>query len=269
MADLARDEHWDAIVEPNTRFELVHGRRTPHVRSAMAREVRAGLSSVPRFISPRTPISYRPTPSDPDCSTRSASYPSTTSRGPERTSSNGTRTRSSAGSGARSLVEIGSGMARKTGLLARGGSLRAPPLPPIYVPLRHRARGDRGVGARSPRRLIRQLRVRQIVGDFVRDLCRVWRSTRPLIDGPRLLAFLGSTLGNLDKRAAPALSDPSRQIMNGVESLSPRRRSGEGSARFCTPRTNDAKGVTARVQQERPPRTRARTRRRRRRSVVR
>jgi L-histidine N-alpha-methyltransferase len=48
-----------------------------------------------------------------------------------------------------------------------------------------------------------RLRVHGVLGDFARDLPRLAR-TQPLPAGPRLYAFLGSTVGNLDEQAAPA-----------------------------------------------------------------
>jgi L-histidine N-alpha-methyltransferase len=49
-----------------------------------------------------------------------------------------------------------------------------------------------------------RLYIRAVVGDFTRDLDRVQRrSSSPR--APRLFAFLGSTIGNLDELEAPAL----------------------------------------------------------------
>jgi L-histidine Nalpha-methyltransferase len=236
MADLARDEHWDAIVEPNTRFELVHGRRTPHVRSAMAREVRAGLSSVPRFISPK--YFYDAVGSrlfDAICELPEY-YVTRAERALLERHADAIVGRS----GARSLVEIGSGMARKTGLLARALCARHPS--PIYVPFdiapEAIAASARALLAAHP-----TLRVRGVVGDFVRDCARL-AINAPLIDGPRLFAFLGSTLGNLDERAAPALLGSVASIMTasdrfllGVDLVK--------DPRILHAAYNDAKGVTA------------------------
>src|SRR5262249_53365670 len=48
------------------------------------------------------------------------------------------------------------------------------------------------------------LAVRGVVGDFTRDVARIAVAAPPS-EGPRLFAFLGSTVGNLDEREAPAL----------------------------------------------------------------
>ncbi len=236
MADLARDEHWDVGVEPNARFELVHGRRTPQVRSSMAREVSAGLSSTPRFISPK--YFYDAVGSrlfDAICE-----LPEYYVTRAERALLERHADPIVARSGARSLVEIGSGMARKTGLLAKALCARHPS--PIYVPFdiapEAIAASARVLLAAHP-----TLRVRGVVGDFVRDCARL-SINAPLIDGPRLFAFLGSTLGNLDEHAAPALlgsiasmmTQPDRFLL-GVDLVK--------DPRILHAAYNDARGVTA------------------------
>ena len=99
------------------------------------------------------------------------------------------------------LVELGSGMARKTGLLL--GAIGRRTSTPTYVPL------DISVSAleASARAMLREyptLSVRAIVGDFQHDLSRISAST-PGAPPRRLFAFLGSTIGNLDETEAPAL----------------------------------------------------------------
>jgi L-histidine N-alpha-methyltransferase len=99
------------------------------------------------------------------------------------------------------LVEIGSGMARKTGILVRalcadGGS-------PSYVPF-DIAPAAIAMSAKSLLPEYPSLVVRGVVGDFAHDLGRI-ALVAPPSSGPRLFAFLGSTIGNLDETAAPAL----------------------------------------------------------------
>ncbi len=101
--------------------------------------------------------------------------------------------------GATELFEIGSGSARKTGLLleamARRG--RAPRYMPFDI-----SRGALDACGRAIRAAVPGTDVAPVVGDFERDLAVV---PLPARRGPRLFAFLGSTVGNLDERAAPAL----------------------------------------------------------------
>jgi L-histidine N-alpha-methyltransferase len=102
---------------------------------------------------------------------------------------------------ATALVEIGSGLARKTGILvralcARGGS-------PSYVPF-DIAPTAITMSARSLLPEYPSLSVRGVVGDFAHDLERI-ALVAPPSAGPRLFAFLGSTIGNLDEVEAPAL----------------------------------------------------------------
>jgi len=93
------------------------------------------------------------------------------------------------------LVEIGSGAATKTrailGAMSRAGTLDR------YVPFDI----SPGIIARSASELAAAypgLRVHGVAGDFGRHLGKIPR--RPA-DGTRLVAFLGSTLGNLDRTA--------------------------------------------------------------------
>ena len=91
--------------------------------------------------------------------------------------------------GAVELVELGSGTAAKTRLLLRAlheaGTLRR------YVPVDVTEAMVRDVAQRLVRELP-GLRVHGLVGDFERHLGHV---PEPL-EGPRLLAFLGGTIGN-------------------------------------------------------------------------
>jgi L-histidine N-alpha-methyltransferase len=113
--------------------------------------------------------------------------------------------------GAKALVEIGSGMARKTGLLvramcARGGS-------PRYVPF-DIAPTAIAASARSMLPDHPTLSVHGVVGDFAHDLGRVALAAPPS-GGARLFAFLGSTIGNLDENEAPALIRDVSRLMTG------------------------------------------------------
>jgi L-histidine N-alpha-methyltransferase len=91
-----------------------------------------------------------------------------------------------------SLVELGSGTSAKTRLLLRalldGGTLRE--FIPFDVDPTVLADASKALAAEYP-----QLRIRPFVGDFEQDLAAVPAG------GRRTIAFLGSTIGNLDPAA--------------------------------------------------------------------
>jgi len=137
---------------------------------------------------------------------------------------------------ATTLLEIGSGMARKTGLLVRamGERVAAPRYVPFDISEAALAQSARELTAATPR-----LVVTPVVGDFATDLARL-----PDVPGPRLFAFLGSTIGNLDEDEAPAF----------VRALSAQMRPGDRFAlgvdlvkdhAVLHAAYNDAAGVTA------------------------
>ena len=160
----------------------------------MACEVRAGLSSVPRTISPK--YFYDEEGSrlfDAICDLPEY-YLTRAEQALLDRHANGILART----GATALVEIGSGMARKTGPLVRALCARA--VSPRYVPFDIDA-STIAASARALHGLNPRLAVHGVVGDFTRDLQRLALGAPPSI-GPRLFAFLGSTLGNLDEVAA-------------------------------------------------------------------
>jgi L-histidine N-alpha-methyltransferase len=91
-------------------------------------------------------------------------------------------------SGARTLAELGSGSSEKTRLLI--GALSAPGTPLTYIPVdvseSALAQAGQALLADHP-----GLTVHALVADFQRGL------TLPPSPGPRLIAFLGGTIGNL------------------------------------------------------------------------
>ena len=143
--------------------------------------------------------------------------------------------------GARSLVELGSGMARKTGPLARALCDRHPARRstfPFDIAPEAIDASARSLLAEHP-----TLRVCGVVGDFARDFGRLAAHVSTL-EGPRLFAFLGSTIGNFDDRAAPALLRSIAQMMTdgdrfllGIDLVK--------DARILHAAYNDAQGVTA------------------------
>src|SRR5580658_2447490 len=95
-----------------------------------------------------------------------------------------------------SLVELGSGTSAKTGLLLRAmldeNTLRE--FVPLDVDPAVLAEATEALAARYPR-----LRLAPFVGDFEHDLGAIPRG------GRRMIAFLGSTIGNLDPFGRAAL----------------------------------------------------------------
>src|SRR5258708_27668870 len=189
--------HAVQAVQTEPRFEFVGGSATGDRRARMAREVIAGLSSRPRSIPPKYFYDERGSRLFDAICDLPEYYLTRAERSLLQTHATGIVQRS----GARCLVEIGSGMARKTGSLLRAICART--LSPVYVPfdiapepIRESARG---LLAAHP-----TLRVRGIVGDFAHECVRLSRGLSES-DGPTLFAFLGSTIGNLDEAQAPSL----------------------------------------------------------------
>jgi L-histidine N-alpha-methyltransferase len=111
------------------------------------------------------------------------------------------------------LFELGSGMARKTGLLVAAMARRV--AAPRYLPF-DISDSALEASARSLRAIVPSLVVDPIKGDFERDLATV----RPAAPGARRLwAFLGSTIGNLDEDAAPALIGTIASRMTGADTF--------------------------------------------------
>jgi L-histidine N-alpha-methyltransferase len=163
----------------------------------MAREVRAGLLSSPRSIPPKYFYDERGSQLFDAICDLPEYYLTRAERELLVIHAEGVvrRTRATA------LVELGSGMARKTGLLVRALCTTTPS--PLYVPF-DIARSTIDASARALKAECPALRVQGILGDFGSDLPRLARELPPA-PGPRLFAFLGSTIGNLDERDAPAL----------------------------------------------------------------
>jgi L-histidine N-alpha-methyltransferase len=112
--------------------------------------------------------------------------------------------------GAESLLEIGSGMARKTGVLAGALCARGDA---VYVPF-DISREAIEASAKALLAAHPRLRVHGVIGDFAHDLPRLVNSA-PVPE--RLFAFLGSTIGNLDEAAAPAFLGQIAALMRPVD----------------------------------------------------
>jgi L-histidine N-alpha-methyltransferase len=140
--------------------------------------------------------------------------------------------------GCEEVVELGSGMARKTGVLLTAIASRVPAL--RYVPF-DVSQAAIDASARSLRSVVPSLVIDPVLGDFERDLARIPLSPA----SPRLFAFLGSTIGNLDERKAPELCAqiaarmrPGDRFLLGVDRVK--------SVDVLLRAYDDAAGVTAR-----------------------
>jgi L-histidine N-alpha-methyltransferase len=138
-----------------------------------------------------------------------------------------------------SFIEIGSGMARKTAPLLRAMAAHVPG--PLYVPFDIAPEPIRESAA-TLLAAFPTLRVRGVVGDFMRGSEGLGTASPPL--GPRLFAFLGSTIGNLDDgQAAALLGSISRQMtphdrfLLGVDLVK--------DERVLHAAYNDSRGITA------------------------
>ena len=219
-----------------TRFQLIPNARHTDALLTMARDVRATLSRFPRSISPKYFYDERGSRLFDAICDLPEYYLTRAEAALLKRHADGIVERA----GSTALVEIGSGMARKTAplieaLCARTGS-------PRYVPF------DIAPSAivTSSRQLLQrygQLSVCGLVGDFTRDLSLLPMAA-PASGGPRLFALLGSTIGNLDERAAPELVGELAQVLNhrdafllGIDLVKDERALHDAY--------NDAQGITA------------------------
>jgi L-histidine N-alpha-methyltransferase len=179
------------------RLEILAGEREQERVAAMARDARAGLARPPRSIPPK--YFYDEAGSrlfDAICELPEYYLTRAERALLERHAGHLARR-----VGARVLVEIGSGMARKTGLLVHAMCAGGEPV--RYVPFDIAPEAIEA-SARSLLPEHPSLTIHGVVGDFGRDLARVALAAPPS-GSPRLFAFLGSTIGNLDEHDAPAL----------------------------------------------------------------
>jgi L-histidine N-alpha-methyltransferase len=191
------------------RLEILEGERELDRLATMSVDVRAGLGKVPRSIPPK--YFYDDEGShlfDAICGL--PEYYLTRAEHALLALHAGTIVGSMAPHETTVLVELGSGMARKTGLLieallARGSTRYVPfDIAPAAI-------------AASASALLREhpnLSIRGVVGDFAHGLGRIALAAPPSV-GPRLFAFLGSTIGNLDETEAPALLRDVSRAMTG------------------------------------------------------
>lgn len=116
--------------------------------------------------------------------------------------------------GARELVELGSGAAEKAGILLAGGAYER--YVPVDVSEAALSAAAEALAAENP-----GLEIAGVVADFERQLDRI---SPPEAGRPRLVAFLGGTIGNLPPaprrellRAIAALLSPHDHLLLGTD----------------------------------------------------
>jgi L-histidine N-alpha-methyltransferase len=180
-------ETYSGLVD--TRFQIAS--RDPKVdrRAVMAREIREGLQAAPRSIPPK--YFYDDAGSrlfDAICE-----LPEYYLTRAERALLLAHSDAIVANARCTAFIEIGSGMARKTAPLLRAMAMRT--AGPLYVPFDIAPEPIRESAALLLAS-IPTLRIRGVVGDFMRGSEGLGKAASAA--GPRLFAFLGSTIGNLD-----------------------------------------------------------------------
>jgi L-histidine Nalpha-methyltransferase len=160
--------------------------------AALRADVRAGLSATPKTLPPKYFYDERGSALFDEITRLPEYYPT-------RAETSILRARApeiAALSGCESLVELGSGTSAKTGLLLRAmldaGTLRE--FVPLDVDPAVLAEAVETLAAAYP-----GLRLAPFVGDFEHDLKAIPAG------GRRMIAFLGSTIGNLDPAARASL----------------------------------------------------------------
>ena len=191
--DSQRRRRKDPEPVTDTRSELQIDRMLPDgfLAGALRADVRAGLSASPKFLPPKWFYDERGSELFEKITLLPEYYPTRTERSILAAAAPGI----AAATGAAVLVELGSGSSEKTRLLLDAlrdaGTLRS--YVPVDVSETALIAAARRVQASYP-----GLGVRAVVSDFEEQL------GVPDTSGPRLVAFLGSTIGNLlpDQRAA-------------------------------------------------------------------
>jgi L-histidine N-alpha-methyltransferase len=197
----------------------------------LARDVRAGLTATPKTLPPKYFYDARGSELFDEITRLPEYYPTRA----ERAILVGHAADIAAATGAETLIELGSGTSEKTRLLLRalrdGGTLRG--FVPFDVDPAVLKDASAAVGVEFP-----GLEVDPVVGDFEQHLGSLPRGTR------RLIAFLGSTIGNLDPaqravflRDVRATLGPGEGFLLGTDLVK--------SAQRLVPAYDDAAGVTA------------------------
>ncbi|WP_129844112.1 L-histidine N(alpha)-methyltransferase [Streptomyces sp. RFCAC02] len=179
-----------------------------HYHRALREDVEAGLTATPRTLSPKWFYDARGSVLF-DRITRLPEYYLTRA---ERMVLRAHAAEIAELTGARTLVELGSGSSDKTRLLL--DALTAAGTLERYVPL-DVSRAALGEAAESIARAYPALAVTGVLADFEQDLA----IPSPAEAGPRLMAFLGSTVGNLDTEQRAAFLSRLRGALTGGDAV--------------------------------------------------
>jgi L-histidine Nalpha-methyltransferase len=169
-------------------------------------DVRAGLTATPKSLPPKYFYDERGSELFDEITRLEEYYPTRT----ERAILDSNAAEIATVSGADVLVELGSGTSEKTGLLLAAlqdaGTLKA--FVPFDVDPAVLTSASRSIAAAYP-----SIDIHAVVGDFERHL-----GALPS-DGRRLVAFLGSTIGNFPPAPRAAFLAALRQTMNDGDSF--------------------------------------------------
>jgi L-histidine N-alpha-methyltransferase len=172
-----------------------------HYARSLARDVRQGLTSIPKMLPPKYFYDARGSELFEQITRLPEYYPTRT----ERSILQAHAAEIAELTGAQTLNELGSGTSEKTRLLLdalqRGGTLRR--FMPFDVDAAVLNQASEAVAADYP-----SLDIHAVVGDFEQHLALLPRHPR------RLVAFLGSTIGNLEPPARARFLDAVHSTLN-------------------------------------------------------
>ncbi|MFB7634342.1 L-histidine N(alpha)-methyltransferase [Streptomyces sp. NPDC056149] len=171
--------------------------------AALRADVAEGLSRTPKHLPPKWFYDARGSELFDEITTLPEYYPTRA----EREILRATADRIAAATGARTLIELGSGSSDKTRHLLRALTGLQTYLPVDVSESALRAAGE-ALLAEHP-----GLTVHALVADFQRGL------TLPKTPGPRLLAFLGGTIGNLLPAERAAFLDSVHALLSPGDAL--------------------------------------------------
>lgn len=188
------------------RFTLDDRLPPGHLVRALVRDVRAGLTRRHRTLPPKWFYDARGSALFEEITRLPEYYPTRAERQILRRNAS----RIAALTGARTLIEIGSGTSDKTRLLLdaliRQGTLRR--YAPLDVSGSALVAASRGLARDYP-----DLRITATITDFDAAMAL------PEDTGPRLVAFLGGTIGNLDTDQRAAFLATLRRRLTGADAL--------------------------------------------------
>jgi dimethylhistidine N-methyltransferase len=190
-----------------SRFTLDHRLPPDHYQAGLRADVLQGLATPPRTLSPKWFYDERGS----ELFEQITALPEYYLTRAEHEILTGRATEIAAASGAATLVELGSGSSRKTRLLL--DALTAAGTVQRYVPVDVSSAALVAAGEALCLEYP-DLRVAATVADFEQDL--VLDAADP---SPRMLAFLGSTIGNFDPKQRQSLYAGFRRVLHDDDTL--------------------------------------------------